>query len=236
LKPISGIYALNVVQSVSLPGTGILEDYAEQKTIKKVHSLRNNQDKYLTLFSDLIVKHILKIHNTSFATLELSYNKHGKPYFNNKNAPEFNIAHSGEYVICGFDEYPVGIDIERIKQMDFSDADYFLSNREKTMLNATNSSNQLSLLYKIWTVKESYLKAIGTGLSSNKRLSDLSVVFDNSNLKLLYKDKNLMEWFFYNLNIDKGYSANLCTRTRNFNQDVTIIDISDIIDNLSKLN
>ncbi len=234
MKAISGIYALKVDQSVSLPGTGILEEYAEQKTIKKAHSLRNNQDKYLILFSDLFVKHILKIHNTSFATLELSYNKHGKPYFNNKNAPEFNIAHSGEYVICGFDEYPVGIDIEQIKQMDFSDTDYFLSNREKTMLNATNSSNQLSLLYKIWTVKESYLKAIGTGLSSNKQLSDLSVVVDNSDLKLFYNDKNITDWCFYDLNVDKGYSATVCTRMGNFNQDVTIIDISDIIYNLSK--
>ena len=45
-----------------------------------------------------------------------------------------------------------------------------------------------------------------------------------------------MNWYFYEFKIDEGYSATVCTRTKKFNQDVTIINISDIIDNLSKLN
>ena len=45
---------------------------------------------------------------------QIKYGVHGKPYL--ENVPfYFNISHSGEYVICAYDDKPVGADIQLMK-------------------------------------------------------------------------------------------------------------------------
>jgi 4'-phosphopantetheinyl transferase len=95
----------------------------------------------------------------------------GKPYLDSaigEHGVEFNISHSGDIVICAITRAgPVGIDIETAKIMHdlrgFSRR--FLAPEEFSSVNSRFFSEQSRFFFRLWTLKEAYLKAIGSGLS-----------------------------------------------------------------------
>lgn len=98
---------------------------------------------------------------------ELNFNKNefGKPELSHDSGCYFNISHAGDWVICAFSERPVGVDIEHIKPIDYSIADRFFTRNEYLALMSRTGLDQLTYFYRLWTLKESYIKAVGKGLS-----------------------------------------------------------------------
>ena len=70
----------------------------------------------------------------------------------------FNISHSDGAVVFIKDDYPIGIDIEKIRPVEDGLID-FISFREERDYIKTPSN-----FFEIWTNKESLSKAIGTGI------------------------------------------------------------------------
>jgi phosphopantetheine--protein transferase-like protein len=63
-------------------------------------------------------------------------------------------------------ETVLGIDIEElIPKPPLSIAKHFFTRIEAAAVAQCPADNQASLFYRLWTLKEAYLKAIGTGLS-----------------------------------------------------------------------
>ncbi len=80
----------------------------------------------------------------------------------------FNISHSGEYVVLGFTlGRDIGVDIEAIKAIaEFGElAHDICSPEELRRLESVPVRDRLTELYRYWTLKEAYVKAIGVGLS-----------------------------------------------------------------------
>ena len=75
----------------------------------------------------------------------------------------FNLSHSGRYVICGFYKEAIGVDIEEISPVETTDFEHILSPEEKRFLAV--SSTPLTDFFRIWTGKESVIKADGRGVS-----------------------------------------------------------------------
>jgi 4'-phosphopantetheinyl transferase len=102
---------------------------------------------------------------------EFGSNSHGKPYI---IAPDigypltFNISHTSGVVACAIgSEREVGIDVEYIDgKHDYADlAHLVLAESELIRLNCLPPSERRERFYVSWTLKEAYLKAVGTGLS-----------------------------------------------------------------------
>jgi 4'-phosphopantetheinyl transferase len=103
-------------------------------------------------------------------SLSFDYSSFGKPYV---RAPiAFNVAHTRQAGLLAFmlDE-PVsgdslGIDIERVRPEIVTDelASQVLSSVELARYGASREKSQL--FFDIWTRKEAYVKALGTGLST----------------------------------------------------------------------
>jgi len=99
--------------------------------------------------------------------LTFNIDKNGRPSIiniRNKNL-DFNISHSDEFVILAMsNRLRVGIDIEKIRDIDIDLISYnCFSNKEKKYLKEKN--DKLVNFFKIWTLKESYLKALGMWIS-----------------------------------------------------------------------
>jgi 4'-phosphopantetheinyl transferase len=100
----------------------------------------------------------------------------GKPFL----APgqpeyEFNIAHTTGLVACALAKTGnVGIDVESVDRVANSEeiARKYFSKREVLALQECKGVEHRTRFIELWTLKEAYLKAIGTGLSD--RLSDFS--------------------------------------------------------------
>lgn len=117
-----------------------------------------------------IVNNYLKDYN-------FQYNEYGKPYVDEFY---FNKSHSDEISCLIIDNKDCGIDIEKVKKYNELMASKIFSSDENRFLSGKMDKDFYFTL--LWTLKESYLKAVGCGISV--KLSDISFV---NNDKLLFK-------------------------------------------------
>ncbi|WP_158713922.1 4'-phosphopantetheinyl transferase family protein [Streptomyces seoulensis] len=81
---------------------------------------------------------------------------------------DFNLSHSGNQVAVAVARgLRVGIDIERVIERDNTHdlASRVFSAAERELLMCTSTAGYLARWYQIWTTREAYVKAQGTGLS-----------------------------------------------------------------------
>ncbi len=99
---------------------------------------------------------------TVFPTIDESQiyaNEHGKLFL--KNGEQFNVSHSGKFVVLVKDENPVGIDIEEIKAQNLLVAEKVFTPEEREWMNDDENLR----FYTLWTQKESLVKAVGCGIT-----------------------------------------------------------------------
>jgi 4'-phosphopantetheinyl transferase len=79
----------------------------------------------------------------------------------------FSLSRSEELVLIGFAPAPLGVDVERLdKAIDVEAlADHVLSSREQDNFKRLDPRDRRKAFIQCWTIKEAFLKAIGTGLS-----------------------------------------------------------------------
>lgn len=93
----------------------------------------------------------------------LDYSPLGKPSFRDYKEIHMSIAHCSHGVTVILSRESVGIDIEQIKQYNIYAAKKILDENERKRVEA--SADPSKEFFRYWTLKESYIKAIGMGLS-----------------------------------------------------------------------
>lgn len=162
------------------------------------------EDRHAHLFGKLLLVEGFRKYGFGHTLLsELKYNNFGKPYLNNNIG--FNISHSGEYVVCAIGkDMRMGIDIEKIKDINLSDFEYVMTHQQWKHIHAATDS--LKTFFQYWTIKESVVKADSRGLSIP--LIDIHV---NNNI-VKYEGQI---WYLKELNLDTNLSACLAISTQN---------------------
>ena len=79
----------------------------------------------------------------------------------------FNMAHSDGLVACAVARHEVGIDVESVDRrlQPLEIAAQFFSQRELLWLRRCPEEQRALRFIELWTLKEAYVKALGTGLS-----------------------------------------------------------------------
>lgn len=115
----------------------------------------------------------------TFEDLEhmLNTDTDGKPYLPDHPDIHFNITHCNHLAACAFDTHPVGIDAEFPGYYPDILINRALSEEEKYLLRSHNSnlSENREWFYRLWTLKEAYVKKIGIGVDTD--LTDFSFSF-----------------------------------------------------------
>ncbi|MDO4324493.1 MAG: 4'-phosphopantetheinyl transferase superfamily protein [bacterium] len=91
--------------------------------------------------------------------------KHGKPYLADYPELFFNISHTAGSVWLALDEEEIGIDAEHIRPVKESVIEKVLSPQEKEQYRRCPLESRNILFFRFWTLKESFLKAIGIGIT-----------------------------------------------------------------------
>ena len=76
----------------------------------------------------------------------------------------FNLSHSGNVVICAASKDNVGCDIEKIGSAPKRVAERFFCEDEIDWIESFANEDKNREFFRIWTMKESYLKMTGEGL------------------------------------------------------------------------
>lgn len=101
---------------------------------------------------------------------------HGRPRLASglvPDRPEFSLSHGGDLVLIGLAPAgaPIGVDVERLPSaMTVGETMNSLHPAERAELAASPGGPSPASFARIWTRKEAYLKAIGTGLGRDPAL------------------------------------------------------------------
>jgi 4'-phosphopantetheinyl transferase len=124
------------------------------------------EDAQRSLLGDLLARYAicqrLGLKNNDLA---FGLNDYGKPGLLVPTGIDFNIAHSGSWVVCAVNDKPVGIDVEVMKPIDIHNAKSYFSQEEYNTLINQPPEMRMKYFYSLWTLKESYIKAEGKGFS-----------------------------------------------------------------------
>jgi len=193
---------------------------------ERIRRFRKYDDALRSLIGDVLARYLicrrLKVKNKDIV---FDANEYGKPFLKNFSDIEFNISHSGKWVTCCLDTHPTGIDIEQIRHIDMSIAQRFFSEEEYKYLMSKSIVEREAFFYDLWTLKESYIKAVGRGLSIPLNSFTINIKDDYITICTVHgTDK----YFAKQYCIDKGYKMAVCSGKNEFPPGVDIIDANDL--------
>jgi 4'-phosphopantetheinyl transferase len=128
---------------------------------EKVDRVRPPRGKLLSLGAGVLLEAALA--ELGLPAPRLEQDENGKPYLPNDNH-FFNISHSGTRVLCAVSDHEIGCDVEKVRAAPLRVARrYFCSEEYQALLDCKNEPERDRLFFRLWTLKESFLKAIGLG-------------------------------------------------------------------------
>ncbi|MBR4305608.1 MAG: 4'-phosphopantetheinyl transferase superfamily protein [Ruminiclostridium sp.] len=156
----------------------------------------------------------------SFCEEDILKEKHGKPYI--ENAPySFNISHCDGLVVCALSKNRVGVDVEVIRRILPRVMKRCYCDNEIAYVNS--SSDKDMAFTRLWTLKESYVKYTGDGVSSNLK----AVNFDLESEKAFADNV-----FFTQIVLNGKYIISICKdeKSQSIRLDAINMEIQDVIE------
>ena len=199
---------------------------------RKILAFYRTSDAQRSLFGELLCRRLicekLGMHNND---LVIGYEEKGKPFI--RGYPiHFNMSHSGVWVVVAVASAPVGIDIEQMKRNRLEVARRFFTEPEYKNLMDRPEPERTDHFYTLWTLKESYLKAVGRGLTlplnsvevirkQEEYFIDINGTFTAMHLKIVP--------------LETGYKLAVCTSESVIEPAVTLLQASGYPEAFKKL-
>ena len=165
----------------------------------KVNNCKGYRDKLLSLFAEILLNYGV---NQSFTHMKIpvvyKINPNGMPYFDDKKIT-FSLSHSGDYAACAISNDEIGVDIQKVREVNLKISKRVFTKSENTVL--SSSQNKTNEFFRLWVLKESYMKAKGLGFKLGFKSFSVDKRNDTTNVYSLY-----------NLNAPRGYNLAVCKR------------------------
>lgn len=157
--------------------------YGEKGTTKeKMQKLNQKRAKKLSVAAGALVRSaIAEEFNIDKDAIRFRRDKKGKPYTESAKV-EFSISHSKNIAVCAISDRPVGIDIEKMRDVNFNVAKKLFTPDEQNYVFQIKKL-QKQRFFEVWTRKEAYVKLIGFGISYFPKFS----VMKNENIETIVK-------------------------------------------------
>lgn len=160
------------------------------------------------------LRRLLTTHDPTVTPREWRFDvgRHGKPsLFGGTSDLNFNYSHAAGLIAIAISRGgPVGIDVESIaRPVDVRHFDRILSDAERAELGGLSDAAQRRRFYAIWTAKEAYAKAIGTGL--REALAHVTVTANGTFLAADDAFDQSRSWRLHRIDAGEGHVAALVT-------------------------
>lgn len=196
---------------------GKLSEYRKEKTDR----MKMRRDKNLSLGVGILINRFFQNLGICESSVRYSEAKNGKPFFMDFSNIHFNASHSGDICICTFSDVNTGCDIERLSESNHlrQIAERFFSEKEQEIFNTASESFTESF-FRLWTLKESYLKFTGDGLSG---LNSCQILFRENAAFVLWEDKE-QKLFFKEYRFGE-YVISVCSASDDFCENITKVEL-----------
>lgn len=167
---------------------------------EKVNALALREKKNASLAAGVILPLALKKCGIA-GEVKIENGMWEKPRLVSPKGVFYNLSHSGEWTVAAISDNEVGVDIQQVKPVDMRLAKRFFTEEEWLRIEGAGDG-ATELFYRFWTVKEAYLKALGTGLS--RPLNSFTVRFTQGGAKISDGECG-EEWLVSEFNCFEGY-------------------------------
>lgn len=192
---------------------------------KVSRSRQNKIDKYLlkkdrnfSLAAGLLLKKALA--DLGINNYDVEYGENGKPYLKNELV-FYNLSHSEERAMCVVSMEEVGCDTEKIADIDFEIADRFFNPSECALLDSlTDINEKRTAFFRMWTLKESFMKATGRGMTLP--LDSFSIDIDGDVISVK-QQISAEKYYFKEYSMNDGYRYAVCALNPHFEDEIRIV-------------
>ena len=146
--------------------TGDKKRLLSKEELERCDRFRRDEDQQRYILAHALKRYCLSQYlDVPAGDLLFSSGAKGKPYCTHKDAPAFNLSHSGDYILLGLSSIGhVGVDVEQSDREVSSDIfPRVLSAEQQQRLMDSVDAQYEFMCY--WTQKEAVSKALGLGLS-----------------------------------------------------------------------
>ncbi|WP_339615812.1 4'-phosphopantetheinyl transferase superfamily protein [uncultured Gilvimarinus sp.] len=135
----------------------------------RMQRYRTERQKYGFLSARALLRTILATYcHQKPGQLRFTTNRAGKPKLEHPHAPHFSLSHSGHWIALAVaPEGAIGIDLEhpRKPRNVMAIARHYYHPSEHQRLSTLDEPARSREFYRLWTLKEAFFKARGTGIS-----------------------------------------------------------------------
>ncbi|EHQ88973.1 4'-phosphopantetheinyl transferase family protein [Desulfosporosinus youngiae] len=225
-------YCLELTRDLTASEYASFQGLAGPQKQKRLSQYQNYQDAQRSLCGDLLLLYMLRDQFALTISLDSIRNgTYGKPYFHNKRSVEYNLSHSGAWVVgCVSTGGSAGIDVETWDKKGSPRVMQYFSDEEKEYITEIPACFE-QRFYGIWTLKESYLKAEGTGL--HQPLNAFSITMKEREIEVFAGGKKLKHQFKQYV-LGKNAICSVCSRTADFQGPVNL-GMQQLVDFIQKV-
>ena len=210
------------ITDVTIPKIEYLEKLVSKERVERALKFRNEIDRRRSLSAEALLNHVLKENFPEIKVpVSLSIDEFEKPFLtgtdtimNGETMPNaeilstvsFNLSHSGDYALCAIGTHSLGCDIERRKENNVGVARRFFTRKECEHI------ADVDAFFTYWTLKESFVKAVGKGLSMPMNSFEVQMGTDRAPVSYVCDS---IETQYIGKNFDEidGYFVAVCGET-----------------------
>ena len=210
----------------------VLIQFLPEAGKSRVRNRLNATSKLQTVAGELLARYSVgQFLGKTDQEINLVFGDKGKPHIANLKNIHFNISHSGQYVVCAVAQDEIGIDVERVRKVNLRIAERFFSEPEINDLMTRNEEDRMLYFITLWTIKESYLKAIGRGLTQH--LNSFTIC-KNGDSYLLTGNEEAESFGIETHELSHDYMMAVCAPLPYSPSDIKHVSLKDIIKTLPK--
>lgn len=185
-----------------------LYDRVSPERKAKADRLYFRKDRNLSLGAAALLSAGLREYGLTESEMVYDTGSSGKPFFLNAPDIHFSLSHSDDKVMVCFSGAELGCDIEKVKDTDFKIAQRFFCRSEyDAIMENAEYGRRRETFFRLWTLKESFVKATGKGMS----LAANAFEIDLSGDRVRVRDDTDMEICnFAEFDLFPGYKSALC--------------------------
>ena len=204
------IYIIDIDEAIGTECYERLYHCVSEERKDKINKYRFRADAKRSLYADILVRYLAcsKLHIRN-EEVHFEESKYGKPFLRNAVNQFFNVSHSGKWVVCGWSNHEIGIDIQKIEDISIDVAkEFFCTTEYLSIIHCKSTAEQKNQFYNLWTLKESYIKYKGKGLAIPLDSFQLSII----NNEIFLQSDDAIKPVFYKIDVDEEHKLAVCTR------------------------
>lgn len=171
---------------------------------QRIHNMKQEKSRKQSMGVGLLLQKVLALYHMQDSKVFIG--EHGKPMI---DGLEFSLSHSGNLVVCAVSHEPVGCDVEEIRKAPERVAERYFSCGEQEYLSQFAEEEYDRAFFRLWTMKESYVKMTGEGLGVP--LEVYEIVIEDMGARVI-RDGEVQECYVSVVEIS-GYIISICAES-----------------------